>query len=98
MEEREKEVHRREEGRIRRKGERRDGKEGKVDRLRGKGGKREKEWGMDQRKREREARERKRRMWKFRAEGRGWEKRVEGKRQAVGKGGKEEEEIRFNYS
>ena len=39
-----------------------------------------------------------RRVWKESVEGRGWEKRVEGKRQAVGKGGKEEEEIRFNYS
>jgi len=98
MEEREKEVHRREEGRIRRKGERRDGKEGKVDRLRGKGGKREKEWGMGERTREGEVARGGGRVWKESVEGRGWEKRVEGKRQAIGKGGKEEKEIRFNYS
>ena len=42
MEEREKEVHRREEGRIRRKGERRMEKEGKVGYFGRKLGKREK--------------------------------------------------------
>ena len=98
MEEREKEVHRREEGRIRRKGERRDGKEGKVGYFGRKLGKREKGWGMDQGKREGEVARGGWRVWKESVEGREWEKRVEGKRQAIGKGGKEEKEIRFNYS
>jgi hypothetical protein len=39
-----------------------------------------------------------RRVWKESVEGREWEKRVEGRRQAIGEGGKEEKEIRFNYS
>jgi len=98
MEEREKEVHRREEGRIRRKGERRMEKEGKVGYFGRKLGKREKGWGMDQGTREGEVARGGRRVWKESVEGRGWEKRVEGKRQAIGKGGKEEKEIRFNYS
>jgi hypothetical protein len=98
MEEREKEVHRREEGRIRRKRERRDGKEGKVGYFGRKLGKREKGWGMDQGTREGEVARGGRRVWKESVEGREWEKRVEGRRQAIGEGGKEEKEIRFNYS
>ena len=98
MEEREKEVHRREEGRIRRKGERRMEKEGKVGYFGRKLGKREKGWGMDQGTREGEVARGGRRVWKESVEGREWEKRVEGRRQAIGEGGKEEKEIRFNYS
>ena len=78
--------------------ERRDGKEGKVGYFGRKLGKREKGWGMDQGTREGEVARGGRRVWKESVEGRGWEKRVEGKRQAIGKGGKEEKEIRFNYS